>query len=98
MSKSPSREAVTGQTAEITYRIRVSGILDEDWSRRSYGMAVVPHRSEAEGSYTELIGVLPDEAALMGLLDALYGIGAKLQSVEMVDKSTEPAASKSSAE
>ena len=81
----PTRDGACGQRTGTAYRIRVSGILGEEWSRRTHGMTVATHRSQAEGNYTELIGVLQDEAALMGVLDVLYSHGARLLSVEHVN-------------
>ena len=82
----PTRETHPGRAAVATYRIRVAGVLGEEWSDRARGMTVAARRSEAGESYTELIGKLPDEAALMGILDALYSHGARLLSVEHVDE------------
>jgi hypothetical protein len=49
-------------------------------------MTVTVRRSTPEGRFTELVGELPDEAALMGVLDALYSHGARLLGVERVVK------------
>ena len=73
------------QEKAITYCIRVAGVLGEVWSELVQGMAVSVRRSEPKGCFTELIGELPDEAALMGVLDALYMHGARLLSVERVE-------------
>ena len=74
------------RTSGSTYRIRVAGVLGEEWSERAHGMTVTVRRSEPEGRFTELVGELPDEAALMGVLDALYAHGARLLGVERVVK------------
>jgi len=47
-------------------------------------MAVSVRRSESGGAFTELVGELVDEAALMGVLDALYTHGARLLSVDHI--------------
>jgi len=60
----------------------VAGALDPSWSERSSGMAVVVHEDRDEGTRTELIGPLADQAALMGVIDRLYSYGARLLSVE----------------
>ena len=49
-------------------------------------MTVSVHRSESEGGFSELICELPDEAALLSVLKALYTRGAGLLSLERVDK------------
>ena len=82
---SPTQESDRATTQAATYRIRVSGELGEEWSDRSQGMAVSVRRSGAGGSCTELVGELPDDAAVMGVLDALYAHGAHLLSVERVE-------------
>jgi hypothetical protein len=82
----PLLESELGRTRATTYRIRVAGALDEEWFRRAQGMTVSVQHSESEGSHTELIGELSDEAALMGVLEALYDHGARLLSVERVEE------------
>ncbi len=82
----PIQDDACGQATGTIYRIRVSGALGEEWSRRAQGMTLSVHRSEPEKTFTELAGELADEAALMGLLDALYIHGAHLLSVEHVDE------------
>ena len=81
----PTRDIDCARTQAATYRIRVAEVLGEEWSGRAQGMAISVHRSESARSFTELLGELPDEAALMGLLDALYAHGARLLSVEQVE-------------
>ena len=67
-----------------TYRIRVKGYLDEQWSDRLGGMAIKAI-GEAEGAVeTILVGWLPDQAALSGVLNALYDLHLPLVSVEWV--------------
>ena len=67
-----------------TYRIKVSGYLDSSWSDRLGGMTITT-KSQAEGPLvTTLYGELPDEAALAGVLSALYDLGYSLRSVKKV--------------
>jgi hypothetical protein len=66
------------------YRILVSGRLDSKWSERLQGMEISPVEKEGQATYTELFGLLPDQAALMGVLDQLYNCGVPLVSVECV--------------
>ena len=82
----PTQEIDPDRAGLARYRIRVAGALGEEWSRRAQGMTLSVHRSEPKKTFTELIGALPDEAALMGILDALYNYGARLLSVEHVDE------------
>jgi len=67
-----------------TYRIRVKGYLDDCWSDRLGGMAIKAI-GEAESSVeTILVGWLPDQAALCGVLNALYNLHLPLVSVELI--------------
>ena len=68
----PTREIDHDRAEVATYRIRV--------------MALSVHRGEPKGTFSELAGELADEAALMGVLDALYIHGAHLLSVDHVDE------------
>ena len=67
-----------------TYQIRVKGYLDDRWSDRLGGMAIKAI-GEAEGAVqTMLVGWLPDQAALCGVLITLYDLHLPLVSVELV--------------
>ena len=70
-----------------TYRIRVKGLLDESWSGRLGGMAIEVTKGPDGERETTLVGWLADQAALSGVLDALYGLHLPLLSVECVDSS-----------
>ena len=66
------------------YRISFKGALPESWSDRLGGMAIsIAERSEG-APITTLSGWLPDQAALLGVLNALYGMHLPLVSVEYV--------------
>ena len=80
-----TRETGRALDTPATYRITVAEALGEEWSVRTQGMAVSVRRSGAGGSCTELVGELPDDAALMGVLEALYTHGARLLRVEQVE-------------
>ena len=72
-----------------TYRIRVKGYLDNRRSDQLGGMTIKAI-GEAEGAVeTILVGWLPDQAALCGVLNALYNLHLALISVELVS-SAEP--------
>ena len=67
-----------------TYQIRVKGRLDASWSDRLGGMEISTV-DRAEGApETNLVGWLPDQAALSGVLNALYGLHLPLLSVELM--------------
>jgi hypothetical protein len=63
------------------YRIRVKGVLDEEWSEWFEGMRVKPQR----GGETLLTGPVADQAALHGLLHKIRDMGLPLLSVRRVD-------------
>lgn len=52
--------------------IRVNGALDARWSDRLGGMAISTHVSGDGVPETTLTGRLPDQSALLGVLDTLY--------------------------
>jgi hypothetical protein len=66
------------------YRIRVFGRMEPDCSEWLQGMTVTTVEEEVQATYSELSGVLPDQAALMGVLDCLYNWRIPLISVECV--------------
>jgi len=63
------------------YRICVQGVLDPSWSTRLEGLHIETQFSVGAPSTTVLTGQLEDEAALNGVLAALYGLGFRLISV-----------------
>jgi hypothetical protein len=68
-----------------TYEIKVPGRLDEGWCVWFEGMTFAVESSDQGPTITTLTGVVPDEAALQGLLDRLYSLGLRLLSVRRVD-------------
>ncbi len=69
------------------YEIRVEGQLGERWSEWLGGLTVC-----VQGDETVLSGVLPDQAALFGLLRRIYDMNLGLISVARLQRGTEPAA------
>ena len=65
-----------------TYRIQVKGYLDSSWSDRLSGLTISPAGQEDEPAVTTLYGQVLDQAALAGVLSALYGLHLPLLSVE----------------
>jgi len=72
------------------YAIRVVGYLDESWSDRFSGMAILQRETGGPKSETTLIGPLVDQAALFGVLNALYDMRLPLVSVERLSVETGP--------
>jgi hypothetical protein len=66
------------------YHIRILGHLDESWSDNLSGMNISPVTGTTGSQETRLIGELPDQAALMGVLNTLYDMGFSLILVEKV--------------
>ena len=62
----------------MNYQIRVEGHFDRSWQEWFEGLEM---KHEAAGT-TLLIGVLPDQAALQGLLLKISRLGLKLISLE----------------
>ena len=67
-----------------TYQIRVKGYLDDQWSERLGGMEISADDSVEGTLETSLVGWLPDQAALCGVLNTLYGLHLLLLSVELI--------------
>jgi hypothetical protein len=72
--------------APASYRIRVKGHLDDSWSDRLAGMVLTRAFTEHQQPMTILIGYLKDQAALSGVLNALYGLHLSVFSVELIDE------------
>jgi hypothetical protein len=68
--------------APASYRIRVKGYLEGSWSGRLGGMEIVWTEPQGGDSVTTLCGRLLDQGALIGVLNALYGLHLPLLSVE----------------
>lgn len=64
------------------YRIRLHGHLDPDESSRLCGLSISVGRSERGCPVTTLQGELADQAALAGVLSALYTYQLPILSVE----------------
>jgi hypothetical protein len=60
------------------YRIRVKGQLDPSWSEWLGGFTI---QSQGDDS-TLLVGPIVDQAALLGILNKLYGMNLILLSLE----------------
>ena len=63
-------------TSPARYEIRVEGALGEEWSGWFDGLQIA-----AEGTGTVISGLVPDQAALHGLLNRIRDLGLFLVSV-----------------
>ena len=68
-----------------TYSIQVIGYLGENWSDRLGGMMITSSSQEGMRPITTLSGPIVDQAALLGVLNALYNLRLPLISVECLD-------------
>lgn len=68
-----------------TYRICVQGHLAASWSDRLEGMEITRTGGTETGDTTVLVGRLPDQAALTGVLTTLYELHLPVISVECLE-------------
>jgi len=68
-----------------TYRIQVVGHLDESWSSRLGGMTITSTCQDGCGPFSTLFGPIIDQAALFGVLNALYNMRFPLIYVECLN-------------
>jgi len=61
--------------------IRVKGLIDEKWSEWFDGLTI----SHSTPNETVLIGLVPDEAALYGIISRLRDLGLKLTSLSSME-------------
>jgi hypothetical protein len=61
------------------YQIKIQGSLDHSWSAWFNDMRIT-----CEGDVTTITGVVPDQAALRGLLDRIWNLNLALISVARV--------------
>ncbi len=66
------------------YRVRVQGRVPLDWSTRLMGMNITSSYDDNEDSST-LVGRLPDQSALSGVLNTLYETQFPVLSVECLE-------------
>jgi hypothetical protein len=67
------------------YSIRVVGRLDQSWSNRLGGMTISVSSQEGQSAVSTLSGAMIDQAALFGVLKALYDMHLPLLSVECLE-------------
>jgi len=70
------------------YQISVTGILDSGWVERRWGMTSSTVEQRGEPDQTVLAGEVVDQAALIGVLNALYNMGHTVVSVERLRPDT----------
>jgi hypothetical protein len=68
-----------------TYEIKIQGRLDPRWSGWFAGLCITP----LENGETLIAGVLPDQAALHGLLERIRDLNLTLISLNRISSSNE---------
>jgi hypothetical protein len=76
------------------YRIRIKGHLDETWNDWFEGLTI----TNLENGEAELVGALPDQAALQGVLTQISSLGLVLISVNSVQEDNDLSAADQEAE
>jgi len=69
-----------------TYRIVVQGRIEASWIDSLEGMSVYGATGETGEAMTILEGELVDQAALVGVLNTLYGLRLTIISVSRMDE------------
>ncbi len=87
----PQRRRIDFESPVI-YTIRIIGRLDKSWSKRLSGLNILSyHTALIDGmEMTKLTGELIDQAALMGVLNALYNLRLTIWSVECLGTPVNP--------
>ncbi len=70
----------------VSYRIRVLGEVEAAWSDRLDSMEIAIDRSREGEPVTTLVGPLPDQAALSGVLETLYELHLRVLEVTCLDE------------
>jgi hypothetical protein len=71
-------------SSPAVYRVRVQGAIPLDWSDRLMGMNITTSVNAVENQST-LVGRLPDQSALCGVLNTLYDTQYPVLSVECLE-------------
>jgi hypothetical protein len=86
----PAEHTNPGLDRPATYQIKVQGRLDRRWSDWFGGMTITVEREGGGPPITTLIGIVADQAALQGMLRALYTLGLPVCSVTCVESDDVP--------
>jgi hypothetical protein len=81
----PGASVAAGKSGAALYQIRVQGCLDDHWADWFEGMALTRDITQ---NTTTLSGVLPDQAALHGLLAQIRDLGLPLLSLGRLEIGT----------
>ena len=70
------------------YRIRLQGAFDDSWLENLGAEWTIHYNNETPAVTTTITGAICDQAALLGLLSSLYGVGLPLLGVEYLETTT----------
>ncbi len=70
-------------TSPVIVRIEVKGVVDKSYSDYLNGLVIRHYTSEDKIRYTGLEGEMPDQAALLGVLNTLYEMRFPLISISV---------------
>ena len=68
------------------YQIKVQGALSDDWSERLGGLQISVSRKKTGNTISILTGMITDQTALSGILNALYDSHITVLSVNLMKK------------
>ena len=71
------------------YKIKVQGDVNVSWSERLAGLQIIKEESENNKPISVLIGQINDQAALSGILNALYENHLSIISVNLLEDRNE---------
>jgi hypothetical protein len=80
----------TPMDTPATYCICVVGDLESSYAQRLWGMTSTPVEQAGGPNQTALVGEVVDQAALIGIINALYNAGHTVVSVERVLPEADP--------
>ena len=66
------------------YKIKVEGVLQENWIEKFQGLKISIERSSRGNPVSVLTGKINDQSALSGLLNMLYDYNMTILSVKML--------------
>lgn len=66
------------------YQIKVQGALSDDWSERLGGLQISVSRKKTGNTISILTGMISDQTALSGILNALYDSHITILSVNLM--------------
>ena len=80
-----TRELAPGMGGPHRYRIRVRGRMEVQWAERMNGLSAHESIDDSGVVITTLLGNLPDQTALAGVLASLFNLQLPVLSAECVD-------------